>query len=312
MRRMLSLGGLVSLLSLCAVATATAQHPVIPGTGQVLAEVGDDFEAEDWAYSFALPKSSQNLDSDGGGAGGEAENGRWYEGHKRGQPDVIRTVPTPAGGLPGSRRSLLIRSRDTGVPGRPSGRMQQDDFIASVHETLGYTIPVDRSPNVVVRVFLPKVNEWERRSGCHFAFRLAVETSVPRRGLLGFSSAKSETYWPGMFLDFQTKEDSGLQYDTARFRIRADGDGDDFEGPPIRQTGWWTLGISCTPDGAVHYYASPGVDPLTEEDHLTTQYPYGFRVERFRTFFFNVCSGDDGRTWSTAWTLDDPQLRLID
>ena len=29
-------------------------------------------------------------------------NGRWYEGMKRGQPDVIKRVPTPAGGLPGS------------------------------------------------------------------------------------------------------------------------------------------------------------------------------------------------------------------
>ena len=111
-----------------------------------------------------------------------------------------------------------------------------------------------------------------------------------------------------MFIEFTTKEDSGATYDAAHIRIRANESGGDFKGPAITQTGWWTLGMSCSPDGAVHYYASPGVDELTAEDYLTTQYPYGVKAESLRTFFFNVCNGDDGRTESTTWIIDDPQV----
>ena len=77
---------------------------------------------------------------------------------------------------------------------------------------------------------------------------------------------------------------------------------------PLRQTGWWTLGMSFTPDGMTHFYASPGVDPLTERDHITTTKPYGHTAEMLNTFFFNIVSPDDGRSWSTEWIVDDPTL----
>jgi hypothetical protein len=66
--------------------------------------------------------------------------------------------------------------------------------------------------------------------------------------------------------------------------------------------------MSFTPDGMVHYYARPGVEDLTAEDYITSQFPYGYRCERFRTFFYNVVNGDNGRTWSTAWIVDDPKV----
>ncbi len=71
------------------------------------------------------------------------------------------------------------------------------------------------------------------------------------------------------------------------------------------------MGMSVTPDGMVHYYASPGVDELTEEDYITSQYPYDYRAERFRTFFYNVCSADDGRRWSTSFIVDDPKVYVL-
>jgi hypothetical protein len=83
--------------------------------------------------------------------------------------------------------------------------------------------------------------------------------------------------------------------------------GHDFVGPKIDQLGWWTLGMSFTPDGAVHYFARPGIDDLTASDRITSQYPYGYRAEHLDTFFFNVCSGDNGR-WSTPWIIDDAAL----
>ena len=34
----------------------------------------------------------------------------------------------------------------------------------------------------------------------------------------------------------------------------------------------------------------------------------GHTAEKLNTFFFNVVTRDDGRTWSTEWIVDDPAL----
>ena len=290
---------------------ASAQRRV-PGTGTRLDEVGDTFEDASWRYVLNLPKSTLDLDNNSRSPTGIAVNDRWYEGVKRGQPDTVRRVLTPAGGLDGSHGSLLLRSCQTGIPGDPSDRMQQDDLIADVHERLGGWIPVSREPSVVVRVFLPRTREWENRTGPHFAFRVAVTHKVQVPGLFGFGSrTKAETFWPGMFIDFESDTDDSRTQDYAQLRLRADADGDDFLGIHIPTTGWWTLGISCTGDGQIHYYARPGVERLTSKDHLASTYSYGYRAEHFKTFFFNVCSGDDGRTWSTPWIIDDPSVYVV-
>ena len=281
----------------------------VPGSGTRLDAVGDNFEDETWRYVFNLPKSTIDLDQNSRTPTGIAANDRWYEGVKRGQPDTVRRVPTPAGGLSGSHGSLLLQSCQTGIPGHPSYQMQQDDFIADVHERLDGWIPVAREPSAVVRVFLPRTREWENRTGPHFAFRVAVTHSVQSTALFGLGSRKkAETFWPGMFIDFESKTDGTKTRDYAQLRLRADADGDDFLGIHIPTTGWWTLGISCTRDGQIHYYARPGVEPLTARDHLASNYSYGYQAEHFKTFFFNVCSGDDGHTWSTPWIIDDPSV----
>ena len=64
---------------------------VVPGTGRKVAEVGDDFEDSEWSYNFRMPKSSENIDKKRRGPYGRASNNRWYEGVKRGDPDVVRT-----------------------------------------------------------------------------------------------------------------------------------------------------------------------------------------------------------------------------
>ena len=242
---------------------------------------------------------------------GRSTNGRWYEGAKRGHPDIIRRVATPADGLPGSTGALLLQSTHTGIPGRPSRRMQQDDFVCNVHYRMQGGISVSQSPSVVTRVFLPPVAEWEKRTGPHFAFRSSLETTVskPGKGVFGSgSSREKETYWPGMFIEFTSAADSRQGYDSAAIRIRGNRRGGDYVARQIEVTGWWTFGMSFTPDGQVHYYASPGVDDLTAEDHLASEFPYSYRAETFRTFFFNVCSVDDGRTESTAFIIDDSTI----
>lgn len=302
---------LVLFCTLCG-APLRADQPFVPGTGQKVEKVGDDFEAEDWGYTFNLPKSSKNINEFVGGAGGKSTNGRWYEGVKRGQPDVIKRVAAPEGGVPGSQGALLLQSLRTGVVGRPSYKLQQDDFVCNIHYRLGGTIPVNQRPSFTCKVFLPPIDQWEERNGCSFAIRGSVDTriyKVPEETGGRFSRPRAqltrETYWPGIFIQFESKEKSKREDDYAYIRIRANQRGGDFRGPQITQTGWWTFGMSFTADGMVHYYASPGADDLTEEDFLTSQLPYGYRCERFQTFFFNVCNGDNNRTWSTPWIVDD-------
>lgn len=292
---------------------AQAHRGLVPGTGVHLTQVGDDFEDEDWGYVPNNPKSSEDIDEQQRQPLGKSTNGRWYEGVKRGHPDVVKRVPTPEGGLPGSEGSMLMQSLQTGIPGRPSGKMHQDDFICNVQYRLGGPITASQSPSVTTRVFLPPIEEWEQRTGPHFAFRVAIETTIPdpKANFLTGNQKKNEIYWPGFFVELESKKQTGKEHDYAFLRIRSAKNGGDFRGPQIEVTGWWTMGLSVTPDGMVHYYAHPGIEELTEEDYITSQYPYGYRCERFRTFFYNVINGDNGRTWSTPWIVDDPKVYVL-
>ncbi|QEF99012.1 hypothetical protein Mal15_30710 [Stieleria maiorica] len=295
-----------------------AQRPVVPGTGSEIVGVSDDFEDPNWSYIPRNPKSTEDIDENQRGPMGRSSNGRWYEGIKRGHPDVVQRVDTPPGGIPGSTGALLMRSKFTGLPGRPSGTMHQDDFVANVQYRLKRRVDISEVPSVTTRVYLPPVESWENRSGPHFGFRLALETTAMVDKEVGVGIFKrttqemgNEVYWPGMFVEFESKSTTRKDHDYAYLRIRGNQRGGDFRGPQITTTGWWTMGMSVTPDGMVHYYASPGVDDLTEDDYITSQFPYGYRAERFRTFFYNVCSADDGHRWSTTFVVDDPKVYVL-
>lgn len=311
----------LSLLLVTVVNSFAGAQGVIPGTGKLVAEVGDDFEDPQWAFKPNLPKVYNDKDDAlaANSPGGYSSNGRWYEGSKRGQPDLIRRVATPVGGLAGSTGALALRSLKTGSD-RPSYKQQQDDFVANVAGSFG-KISASRSPNVVTRVWLPPVSEWENRTGCHFAFRIALETTPPPPqggGLLIRHTKKEDefdgSYWPGIFINFESKDGQGgtrREYDSAYIWMKASTNGRVIRGPQVTVSGWWTLGMSVTPDGKVHYYAKPGVEDLTAEDHIASSYPFGYRALRMRNFFFNVCNGDDGRTWSSQFIVDDPRLYVV-
>ena len=306
------------VVSGAAAPQVSAQRPVVPGTGSEIVGVADDFEDPEWNYIPQDPKSTEDIDENQRGPMGRSTNGRWYEGIKRGHPDVVKRVLTPSGGLEGSEGALLMRSKFTGIPGRPSGQMHQDDFVANVQYRLRRTINISEVPSVTTRVFLPPVAEWEDRTGPHFGFRLALETTAMVDKEVGIGIFKrttremgNEVYWPGLFVEFESKSQTRKENDYAYLRVRSNRRGVDFRGPQIATTGWWTMGMSVTPDGMVHYYASPGVDELTEEDYITSQFPYDYRAERFRTFFYNVCSADDGRRWSTTFIVDDPKVYVL-
>ncbi|MCU0959557.1 MAG: hypothetical protein MUF48_05585 [Pirellulaceae bacterium] len=311
----------VMIWSLCGVLlcppTAVQAQRVVPGTGTLIDYVGDDFEDPDWSFVRQGLKSSDENDKQSRYPLGYSGNRRWFEGPERGYPDQLKVIAAPAGGVAGSQYALQIATLHSGVPGYNSRDVQQDDLIVDCISRLGGSIPVSELPNCVVRVYLPPQERWEQRSGPHFGFRLGVTTTTrtPSTGLFARGSeATSEPYWPGMWIHFRKASDrKGEQLDAAFIKVRGDQRGRDFHvlNIPEAQFGWWTLGMSITADGMVHYYASPGVDPLTAADYLTSQYPYSFRAERFRTFFFNICNRNDGQTWSTPFVIDDPQLFLV-
>ncbi len=298
-RRMACAFGVMSAV-VFALSFSVVSAQVVPGTGEKIKQVGDDMEAADWEYYPQLPKASQNIDRRSREPVGMSKNELWYESSYRGAPDIVRRVATPAGGLEGSKGALLLRTRFSGIPGRPRYDQQQDDFMLNVESKLGGFIPVNRKPNFLARVWIPPFDKWEQRSGVSFGIRASLEGNGPKG---------NKSYWPGMFVQFNRKAD-GYEKDHAVILVRAETSGHDKESLKIEKSGWWTFGMSMTAEGAVHFYASEGVDDLTKKDRLHSSFPYGNRAYRFNTVFFNVVN-IDGSSWSTPWVIDDPEVYFV-
>ncbi|MEX0702232.1 MAG: hypothetical protein WD069_09065 [Planctomycetales bacterium] len=288
-----------------AAESALAQR-LVPGTGQRDERYGDDFEDEKWTYHPNLPKASREQDGQTRDPLGYSENGKWKESAKRGTPEIVKRVPTPEGGLPGSGGAMLLRSQYAGIPNLLRRDGGQDDLIFN-----GYHVSVNRSPSMVVRVHLPPFEEWEDHTGTSFGFRASATTQIweNKKGLKIFGGGrqqKFETYYPGIFIQFNSRTDGKNPQDSAVLVIRGQDSGHDYAGPLVTP-GWWTLGMSFTPDGRVHYYARPGVGDLRPQDHVASHNPYGYRALYINSYFFNVCNADTGK-WSTEWIIDDPCL----
>ena len=307
-------GGVAGLGAAPAKQAAPTKPPLVPGTGVMVKNATDDFENEKWAMNYRHPKSSEEQDKRLRGPLARSTNGMWFEGPKRGIPDVCKRVPLPAPGLEGSAHGMLLATLHAGIPGRTTYQMHQDDIVFSMSKAAGRGLSVLDSPSIVTRVYIPPFEQWERRSGPSFGFRAGCFTHAiitaddhPDEGRFGL-----EEYWPGMFICFEPKNPKKkIEADSAYIRVRGGRNGGEIRGPKIEELGWWTLGLSFSPDGMVHYFASPGVDDLTMEDHITSQFPYGYRTEWVKTFFYNVCTHDDGKTWSTPWVIDDPRVYFV-
>jgi len=293
---------LVSLFSLTS-AVAQAGTPFVPGAGEILSDCCDNFEDPNWAYYTKLPKSSSEQDERNRAPGGFSNNKLWHEGALRGTPDVVKRVPTPPGGIEGSTGSLLFATKYSGIPGQPSGKQQQDDLLMKFDRRLGRSIPVSWQPSCTVRVYLPPFDQWEQRSGASFGMRCDCRGRKPDSSL--------EAYWPGMFWLFRRANGKSIPEDFAQLTIRSGRRGHDVRSLKATEPGWWTMGVSFSPDGQIHYYASPGVDDLTPDDYLASYFPYGNRCLSLNNFFFNVANWDNGRSWSTKWIIDDPQVFVV-
>ncbi|WP_437185029.1 hypothetical protein SH668x_002119 [Planctomicrobium sp. SH668] len=299
---------------------AVTHAQFVPGSGTFL--IGDDLEDPTFTYTANLPKSSKEEDEQVRYPLGFSSNGMWFESPKRGSPDSIKWVETPAGGIPGSKGCLYMRTRDSGIPGSPGYNLRkenqnqaQDDFIMKAHP-----VNVSSSPSTTVRVYLPEWSQWEQRNGVSFGYRVGLQgpmekdsPSVSRR-LFGRGRPNKvteiEPYYPGFFIHFVPEKDpmnkKGHAY--AMLLLRANELGHEMQGPVIDEPGWWTLGMSVTPDGRLHYYARAGVEDLTQADYIRSSLPYNIRGTTFNTIFFNVCSADNGQSWSTPWIIDEPKV----
>ena len=292
-----------------------ADAQVVPGSGRQILEVGDDFEDPNWTFTLNLPKASSNIDKVDRQPAGFASNGMWSESLFRGTPDFVKRVEAPAGALPGSKGALALQTLYSGIPGQLSNKFQQDDLIASVHQKIGYMLPASWTPSYVVRIYVPPFETWERRVGSSFGFRADCQTitnkptKVGRFFRTGGTSREMEQYWPGFFFQYNAKtHPQHTDKNTATILIRSGERGQDIPGPTILREGWWTLGMTITPDGQVHYYGHEGVANLTAKDHLYSNFPYGYKCLQTSTYFFNVVNQDDGRSWSTRWIIDDPKV----
>ena len=302
-RRHFGLSTLALGTSLLAGQTQAAERQpmkaVVPGTGIPVARSGDDFEAEDWIYYPQLPKSSWNIDDEIRAPGGVSKNFQWVEAAKRGQPDVVRRVATPPGGIEGSKGSMLLQSLYSGVPNRPSGEQNQDDLLSNSEQLGGRAIPVSWSPNCVCRVYVVPHTKWEERNGASFGYRL---------GLVGWGKENNEEYWPGMFFHMERGLKDNKRTYFVRAWIRADGYGRDMPSLTFEDNSWITMGMSCTPDGACHFFLRPGIEDLEAKDLVGSYWCYSYRAHSFQCFFYNVINQDDGRSIGTPWIIDDAML----
>jgi hypothetical protein len=282
---------------------------LIPGTGTKIEAASDDFEDPKWTYVPQNPKSSEEDDKYERLPAGYTTNRKWYEGIKRGHPDIVKRVDTPEGGPEGSKGAMLLLTLKSGIPNRVTYRPMQDDFVANVVSNVNGLIHVSRKPSVVTRVYMPPFEKWEQRTGNTFGYRIACRGIPTRRTNSEYGNGDgTETYWPGFFIWYNAPNAQQKTEASANFLIRGGPVGQDVRGPKIEKTGWWTMGISCSPDGMIHYYAKPGLEDLTDKDWLASYFPYGYRCTMFETHFFNVINMDDGKSWSTPWIVDNASV----
>jgi hypothetical protein len=218
-------------------------------------------------------------------------------------------VPTPAGGIAGSRGALKIQTLNSGVPGTTSHKMEQDDLIMACSSKVG-AISTSRNPNCVTRIYLPPFEQWENRSGSHFGYRVDLKTTTTeteKKFLFISKKKKQEDYWHGFFIEFHSSHDGKYKEDEAVLLIRGNNLGQEVKSLKL-SPGWWTLGMSVGGDGQVHFYGKQGVANLTAGDHLYSSFPYNYKAEYFATHLYNSCNQNDGSTWSTPIIIDDPAI----
>ncbi len=227
----------------------------LPGAGQRVTIMSDDFEDPSWTF---------NRD---GNFGGISSNGKWFGAgppSDRGTPEVIEHLPTPAGGPAGSSYALRLRSTDNDGDGTSN---QEDFHFQYASQLFGRPFARSDLPSFTTYVNIP-----------------ALDTLVPNVKNLGFrvqahddelNNGIGGLYYPSIWIGHTAIPDS-FGPPGARLLARlGDGISSDETVGRIDQAGWWSLGLSFGSDGVGHYFASPGTDALTAADKIydTSRFP---------------------------------------
>ena len=251
----------------------------MPGTGTKIDYVGDKFEEADWGFVHNMPKSSKELNERTYGPMAYSMNRRWAEGPERGQPDSLKVDSHAARRSAGQHAGVADHDVAVRHPGRqfqrrPARRFDHERCLANRFDDSRRA----SCRTVSCESICPTRSCGKIDPGPHFGIRLGVRTTAekPREGLFAIGTEmKNEPYWPGIWIHFKSETSRGVEKDSAYLTIRSNSRGGDFRSKeiPVEQFGWWTFGMSISGDGQIHYFAKPGIEDLTMDDHITSQFP---------------------------------------
>jgi hypothetical protein len=280
--------------------TQTGEIP-LPGFGQRLEAISDDFEDDNWSFDFAAA-----------GGRGRSANGLWT-GSKRGVPEMLRRVIPSPGGLEKSDHALLVQSRDNGDDANP---MQEDLRTPRYGGRLEkYPSRADR-PSLIGRIYLPSIE--------------TVQVNWARIGLRLDARSSDNFFYPSLWVTMIAQPGEEQGGDTAqppwarsmagevplepgyRLAVRlGDGPARDHDLGPLDGPGWYTLGIAFDARGVGHYFVKKGVQAFAPADRVwtTSDFPRGTdpRMNRI-TFHFISVGGEPGPEPTPAFELDDIEV----
>lgn len=243
----------------------------------------DDFEDRDWHYNYQDHTCYR-------GFWGPAD---------RGEPEFIRRVVTPSGGLKESSGALEIRTDNSGKDNNPG----QDDLKTQGFSTrLGRDLARADQPLFVVRVWLPPFSEWPEGKGLGvFGFRQAAQLTENR----------TSEYYPSIWFCYDKQIGPSPYF---FFRL-GNGRALDVRGDAISQPGWWTLAIAFDTKGIGHYYARPGIKTPTEANKMfdTTRFRTVDGIDNRRMAFcgYSFFSLGSKQGASTRFVIDDYEVWAV-
>ena len=188
---------------------------------------------------------------------------------------------------------MLFQTLHSGIPGTLTHQQQQDDLLHNIAGDGG-----DDSRELEPELHLPRVCAADQVLGAARRGDVRLSHGLGCNGATRSIGRASFCTWSG-------SRRTASRRRSVRAWIRADNGGRDMPSLTFEPETWITMGISHTPDGAVHFFLRPGIDDLTKEDCVGSYWCYGYRAHTFQTFFFNVINMDDGRSVSTPWIVDD-------
>ncbi|MFH1507170.1 MAG: hypothetical protein ABIG46_01910 [Candidatus Omnitrophota bacterium] len=215
----------------------TTDIPNVLGRNHRLNDLCDDFEDVNWYFDYDKRESN---------------NGLWKANtgdNDKGEPEILKRVSPPAGGIIGSTGALVIQ---TNIPEKVVDKNKDQEDSESTG-TGQHKLSREKQPVFIVRVYLPPFAEW----GDYYSFGFRI---------LAYGNAPHDTpAVPSIWIRYEGKIKGAHFY----FRI-FDKQGMPVEviGKPIKQYGWWTLAIAFDQNGNSRFYAKPGVEPLSNSDKM--------------------------------------------